>query len=366
MTSVCGSGLLRLLAGHEGSNPQDASCIEQTGPQSFIVRPQSEDGDSNYKFAFDVIVENVTTDPQQLDLTIDWAEPPEVGTTYMGCRRTVFLGGGESWQEIRGTTRDDKTLVSLCVPPGRHHVCLHPPYGSAELESFLSRAERELGGRRIVFGRSAENRPLQAVLLSALAEQRSTLLVLGRGHPYESAGSFCVEGVLDLLRGPDGPRLRQHRSLLLVPIMNPDGVAHGLCKRTTLGTDITHEGRNGTDPTARAIVGLVCGVAAAPRPALWDVHGWMNPEDGMNFATKDVAARIIEGADRNLFPQGWRNTCPTGAAVEEHTPNFRRYAAAVLGMDVLVTSHPFFGRTVQTMRRVGAEVCRAFLAALES
>ncbi|MGQ9661690.1 MAG: M14 family zinc carboxypeptidase [Kiritimatiellia bacterium] len=333
MAIICGNGPLRLLIGHEGANPQDPSCVEQIGPRSFVVRPQSEDGDSNYKFAFDVIVENVTANIQQLDLTIDWAEPPQVGTTYMDCRRSVFLGTGENWQEICGSTRADKTIVSLTVGPGQQHVCLHPPYGSVELAVFLARAERQPQTRRIVFGRTAENRPLEGALLGSLCEERSALLVLARGHPYESAGSFCVEGVLDFLSGPEGARLRQHRSFLLVPIMNPDGVAHGLCKRTTLGADITHDGREGTDPTARAIVGLVCGMAAAPRPALWDVHGWMNPEDGLNFATGNIAAHIVEKADRNLFPRGWRNTCPSREAVQENTPNFRRYAASVLGMD---------------------------------
>ncbi|MCX7591754.1 MAG: M14 family zinc carboxypeptidase [Kiritimatiellae bacterium] len=354
-----------LHTGHEGANPQNAAAIRQTGRNVFTVLPWSEDGDSNYKFAFDVTVENPSVDTQQLDLTIDWAEPPEIGTRYMGCRRSVFLGEGEDWHEIRGRTVDDKTLVQVAVPPGRYRLCLHPPYGTPELHKFFRKATVIPKTRRVVFGRTAENRPLEALFVEPLARQWSTLLVVGRGHPYESAGTFCVEGVLDLLAGADGKEFRQHRAFVLVPIMNPDGVARGLCKRTTLGTDLTHEGREGTDPTARSLVGLVCGVAASPAPALWDVHGWMNAEDGLNFATRNMGARIMQLAGGDLFPRGWRNTEPARHEQSEDSPNFRRYAASTLGMDVLVTSHPFFGRNPETMRKVGAAVCRALLRALE-
>ena len=93
---------LTLDTEHEGANPQDPARVERTGPAAFTVRPRSEDGDSNYKFAFDVVVENASSEPAELELTLDWMEPPEVGTTYMDNRASVFLGNGEEWKEIGG------------------------------------------------------------------------------------------------------------------------------------------------------------------------------------------------------------------------------------------------------------------------
>ena len=357
---------LNIHAGHEGANPRNAAGIERTGPAAFTVRPESEDGDSNYKFAFDVIVENAAREARRMDLTVDWAEPPEVGTRYMSARASIFFGSGEEWQEIPGRMDGDKVHFALAVPPGRRHACLNPPYGEDRLRSFFERATALPESRRIVFGRTAENRPLEAVALGALSEPRATLLVIGRGHPYETAASFCVDGVLDLLSGPEGSARRRHRAFILAPVMNPDGVAHGLCKRTTLGSDITHDGRDGVDPTSRSVVGLVCGMAASPGAALWDVHGWMNPEDGLNLVTSGKASRVIEGAGTALFPKGWRNTEPAAFDWGDDTPNFRRYAASALGMEVLVTSHPFFGRRPEAMRQVGAAVCRGYLSALDA
>jgi len=355
--------MIQVTTNHEGANPQDDRFVEQTGPLSFTVTPQSEDGDSNYKFAFDVVIENSGKEPVEVALTIDWDEPPDVGTMYMGARRSLFLGSGNAWSEVAGRLHEDMAHFSLPVPPGKHHACLSPPYTSEDLRAFFERAEHLSGTQHIVFGHTAEGRPLEALVLDALNGQESVLLVLGRGHPYETAGSYCVDGVLELLRGKEGAAMRAHRRVILAPVMNPDGAAHGLCKRTTLGCDITHEGRGYDDPTARAVVELVEETIQAGHGALWDVHGWMIAQDGMNFATGGRGQAIIDEAGEGLFPRGWKDTEPPSYEFDLYTSNFRRYAAA-LGMDVLVTSHPFWGRTPATMRQVGAAVCRAFVGVL--
>ena len=46
------------------------------------------------------------------------------------------------------------------------------------------------------------------------------------------------------------------------------------------------------------------------------------------------------------------------------TTDLRRYAVEQLGIEVFVTSHPWFGRRPATLRRIGAEFTRSFLAAL--
>jgi hypothetical protein len=357
---------LELRTGHEGANPQTSEHVERLGPAAFRVCPQSEDGDSNYKFALDVIAVNPSDAPAELALTVDWQEPPEVGTRYMNCRGSLFLGHGPQWREIAGRLDGDRVHFALPLPPGESRICLHPPFGTPQVEAFFTQASGLPRSSKVVFGRTQDDRPLEAAVFESADAQASCLLVVGRGHPYETAGSWCVAGVLDLLAGPDGERLRRKRRFVLVPMMNPDGVANGLCKRTPGGSDITHDGRTHNDLTARAVVGFVTGVlSAAPRAALWDVHGWMIREDGMNYSVPDRAERIIAAAGGEPFPNGWRNTQPADEQADPDTPNFRRYAARVLGAEVLVTSHPFFGRTPATMRQLGATVCRAFIESMD-
>ena len=101
---------LHLHTGHEGSNPQTDEHVGRAGDAAFVVRPTSEDGDSNYKFAFDVIVENPADEPAEMELTVDWQEPPEVGTMYMKVRRTIFVGEGEGSEAVDGELDGDKVL----------------------------------------------------------------------------------------------------------------------------------------------------------------------------------------------------------------------------------------------------------------
>ena len=49
---------LEILGGYEGANPQRAERIERLGEDRVRVSPESEDGDSNYKFAFEIKVKN--------------------------------------------------------------------------------------------------------------------------------------------------------------------------------------------------------------------------------------------------------------------------------------------------------------------
>ncbi len=356
---------LEVLTGYEGANPQEAGHIEGLGESGLRVLPESEDGDSNYKFAFDITVRNPVDKPVPLDLEIDWQEPPEVGTRYMEDRESIFLHGGCSWREVKGRLDQDRVHFELEIPPGSARLCLHPPFGSAELEEFFKRAEGLPAARRISFGQSAEGRPLEAAVLPSLGKQQICLLAMGRLHPYETAGSHVVAGVLDLLTGPRGEQLRRGVACVLVPIANPDGAARGLCKRTTTRVNLSAEGNRSSDPTACALRGLMAGMASASaRPALLDAHGWMIRQDGLHVYRVGLGRKISEALDGELFPNGWRVQELSGEHPDPATADLRRYADWFLGMRAAVTSSPWFGRDPQIMRKIGAAIAEAFLKAL--
>ncbi|MFO7899714.1 MAG: M14 family zinc carboxypeptidase, partial [Planctomycetota bacterium] len=246
---------LEVVNGYEGSNPQAAENVEHKDDGSVVVRPESEDGDSNYKFAFDVTLRNPGDEPQPLALTVDWQEPPEVGTTYMAERRSIFRIAESTFDEVAGRLDGDRVHFDLQVPPGEVRLCLHPPFWTDELEAFFERVAGLPGARRIGYGLSAEGRALEAAWLPAVDRPGRCVLAIGRIHPYETAGSYFVAGIADLLAGDDGTALRRDTSFVLAPLVNPDGVAHGLCKRTTTGTKLSSQGAASNDPAACALRG---------------------------------------------------------------------------------------------------------------
>jgi len=356
---------LEIRCGYEGANPQGEEYVTRLGEGAVRVCPQSEDGDSNYKFAFDITVENNSDDLRILTLHVDWQEPPEVGTKYMGGRESVFLLSGAELQEIDGVLDGDKVHFELELPPGTSRICMHPPFGTSDLEAFFARAAALPGAGRVCFGQTAEGRPLEAAVLPAAGGHDLCLLAVGRFHPYETAGSHAVAGVLELLAGPEGEKLRRSTTFVLAPVVNPDGAAHGLCKRTPTGVNLTTDGNGSDDPTACSLRGLLAGVASASaRAALLDFHGWMISQDGLYVHRKGIGEKMQGLLAGDLFPNGWRLTDVSGATPDPSTTDLRRYAAWVLGMEVVVTSHPWFGRGPAVMRRVGAATTRAFLDVL--
>jgi hypothetical protein len=352
------------VSGYEGANPQDPSRIKVDG-NTVGVRPESEDGDSNYKFAFDVTLRNPADSPQPVELTVDWQEPPDVGTRYMQCRRSIFVAQGDTWREVAGKLDADKVHFQLDVPPGDTRLCLHPPFWTDDLEAFFQAADALPGTQRIGYGRSAEQRTLEAAWLPATRVLQRCVLAIGRIHPYETAGSHFVVGILGLLDSEHGRALRESTAFLLAPLVNPDGVAHGLCKRSPTGTELSTEALSSSDPAATALRALLCGIAAAtPRPVLIDAHGWMIHEDGPIFYSTDLADDVLPQLSDDLFPHGFRVKDYSTRPADPDTNDLRRFAVEQLGMHVLVTSHAWFGRQPATMRRIGAELTGAFLAAL--
>ena len=111
---------LTVTSGYEGGNPQNASNIEPLG-DAICVRPESEDGDSNYKFAFDVTLRNESDAPRALKLIVDWQEPPEVGTKYMKPRKSIFVIGADVSREVTGRLDGDQVRqhASLLASPVR-------------------------------------------------------------------------------------------------------------------------------------------------------------------------------------------------------------------------------------------------------
>lgn len=84
--------------------------------------------------------------------------------------------------------------------------------------------EREAPIDGLFENHSKNERPLKI-------RKRPKVLITARVHPGETSASFCFEGLLHFLMDKTDYRahlLRKSFHFLLVPMLNPDGVYHGM------------------------------------------------------------------------------------------------------------------------------------------
>lgn len=337
----------------DGGNPRDPAAIQRLGDGHYRVVPFSEDGDGNYKFALYVRVRNDGRADAPLTLEVDWGEQ-----RYMVSRNFVHVRRGDNW-EYQTVEADGSVARLRCMlPPGESAVGLSPAYGLADHTAFLAQLA-PLPFQCQEVGRSTQGRAIETFAAGSGADR---LLVMLRVHPYETAASFCAEGLLRWLAeaSAEQERLLRRYSVVVLPMPNPDGVAMGLCKRTGLGgADLSHEAAQSDDASARVLMQLIDDLRPS---AFLDIHGWMHfDEDGLHHFDDDLATRFQEAtaAEPALAGNRWK------AYLERPSAGSPRWHAAErFGSVPLSVSYRWPGRTVDQMRAIGAATLRAFAAAL--
>ena len=73
---------------------------------------------------------------------------------------------------------------------------------------------------------------------------KKKIVVLGRQHPCEVAGSYIAESMIKNLLGsesPDTKFLLTHYEVVFIPMVNPDGVIYGNARCNVAGFDLNRQ-----------------------------------------------------------------------------------------------------------------------------
>jgi predicted deacylase len=101
-------------------------------------------------------------------------------------------------------------------------------------------------------GASVQGRP---IFLAASEGRPEVILLLGRQHPPEVTGALAMRPFVTTLLAdtPLAKAFRARYQLLMVPLVNPDGVALGYWRHNEGGTDLNRDWGPFTQPESRAI-----------------------------------------------------------------------------------------------------------------
>ena len=158
-----------------------------------------------------------------------------------GVARTSYSYDGRTWDHLPLAESQGRRIQKRFTHD-TVYVALYQPYTySYHQERIKTWAERP-DVTLDTIGFSYEGRPLQLLHVtdpSVPSQQKLRIWIHGRQHPSESPGSYLVDGLLDYLTGDtaEGRALRKQVDAYILPIANPDGVAHGYSRCNALGVN---------------------------------------------------------------------------------------------------------------------------------
>ena len=107
-----------------------------------------------------------------------------------------------------------------------------------------------------LLGHSVEGRPIYV----ARTENKSEAVILiGRQHPPEVSGALAMRSFVDTVLGNSelARTFRERFTVIIIPLVNPDGVAHGHWRHNANGVDLNRDWGPFTQPETQSIAQLL-------------------------------------------------------------------------------------------------------------
>lgn len=166
------------------------------------------------------------------------------GTPAPALRRdpltTAVSSDGHTWRTLPLHTSTEAGFAkefSLPITGPCMHVAHLVPYNDSDLQATLGQLRGGPEVRIYRLGATVEGRPLEMVEIGAAAA-RGQVLLRARAHPWETGGSWVLEGLMRFLVSPAAAEIRQRLCVCMLPMANKDGVARGLSRFTVTGMDL--------------------------------------------------------------------------------------------------------------------------------
>lgn len=190
--------------------------------------------------------------PRQLELEFHYTESKARYLPWLS------RDGGRSWQNpapaALGETADGEVRLLVDADPLQLRIWAQRPVRLEDIECWETALRQRITLDVEVIGASVLGQPLR-MLAFGNPDATRVLLVLGRQHPPETTGSRALMAFIDALAAdtPDATAFRASTRVLVVPVMNPDGVVEGHWRTNANGIDLNRDWREFRQPETRAV-----------------------------------------------------------------------------------------------------------------
>ena len=369
--------MVEIVTGFDGSCPRSLDDVRKDARDRFTVFPARtyQQGISNeWKAAggrFYVRLVNPEDAPCHATVTADWRPATETADNYdFGFVRPEAQ---VEWRMAPGIGDGACVRYELDLAPGMTELGLYPAYNTQLCRRFVERAKSQ-GVEVDVVGKSREGREMWLLSIASRNPDAPNFLVQARDHAYETAGSYCVEGILRFLlsRDPVADYLRSKFNISILPMTNPDGVYNGLSRRTwEKGADMNRV-HTEPDPAHDAVKKVI----DRTRPLLYmNIHNFTAKfKDGLYAHDRSVGEKIMQhmpadAAHHKRWEVATHEDYLKAENVSEtpkHKQSWKNYCADNFNAVCVTFELPWFGRETAAMRRTGRDAFTAMaLAGIE-
>lgn len=149
---------------------------------------------------------------------------------------------GVNWQHLRFEVIDNKFVFDLPIGAQQIWVAGQEIINNIDYDKWLAKFSNTDTVQLEQLGLSTHKRPIKA--LSSVGKiDKEWLVLIGRQHPPEITGALAMFPFAERFLGPSkmATKFRQRFNLLIVPNLNPDGVADGNWRHNVKGIDLNRD-----------------------------------------------------------------------------------------------------------------------------
>ncbi|MBQ4852100.1 M14 family metallopeptidase [Pseudoalteromonas sp. MMG012] len=124
---------------------------------------------------------------------------------------------------------------------------------NANYDTWLEKVSQNSAAKVMTIGNSVAKRPIKAIVQSNNSKQ--WVVILGRQHPPEITGALALFPFTDTLLAntEHAQHFRSQYNILVIPNVNPDGVALGNWRHNANGVDLNRDWKTFKQPETQAV-----------------------------------------------------------------------------------------------------------------
>lgn len=137
--------------------------------------------------------------------------------------------------------RGEKATLSLQLQPGSVLVSAQELILPEEIDSWAMQLAESGNAKFGLLGPSLNERPINVLQINPSA--KDVVLLVGRQHPAEVTGSLAMNAFVEAIFEDDSlaGKFRERFHVIIIPMMNPDGVIAGNWRHNEGGVDLNRD-----------------------------------------------------------------------------------------------------------------------------